>query len=337
MTHRNDLNRDGNTKQSRKLSLSILAFCLFIALVVACTGNTTNSETACADICVDDIFAEFYYDNNLDTLFGEPYSGLVTIDVGTPMERDAQYFNGGRLELNAETGQPEIAALGEWAYEGLLDPIEAEVPISGSIQCFDVVTEESVEEICVQGAFLEFYLENNGALVFGLPLSQQLDEGDLRVQYFENVRLEWHPEAPTGQQIQVGLTGRAHYLYNVYEPRRIAIPVSTSLAAPIESVDVIAAVRAPILYKGDEQVIYILVETPERTPVSGVSIDLVITHNGETYTQVLDQDTSDTGTVSAIVELPNFTPEQDVQIEVFARDEEDRALGNTIITFQTWW
>jgi len=295
-------------------------------MVAACAGNSANIAENCTDICVDDQFADFYYTNNLDVLFGEPYSGIVLLDPDTDSERVAQYFNGGRLELNPETNIVEIASLGEWAYEGLLDPIVAEVPIDGETECF-------ANGWCVQGAFLDFYLEHNGALVFGQPLSPQLDEGDLRVQYFENVRLEWHPEAPAGQQVQVGLTGRAHYLYVVYEPIVIALPIDTA----IESVDVTAAVRAPIMYTDDEQVIYVLAETPDRTPVSGVEIELVITHNGETYSQLIDEETSSTGTVQAVVDLPNFTPEQEVQIEVFAHDKQGRELGSTIITFQTWW
>lgn len=326
MIHHKDFNRDTKNRQTKRFGLSILAFCLFIALLVACTGNTPDTTEACIDICVDDQFSEFYYANNLNVLFGEPYSGIVLLEPDTENERVAQYFNGGRLEANPETGAIEIAQLGEWAYEGLLDPIVAKIPIDGDTECFD-------NGWCVQGAFLDFYLENNGSLIFGQPLSPQLDEGDLRVQYFENVRLEWHPEAPAGQQVQVGLTGRAHYLYVVYEPILIALPIDTEL----ESVNVTAAVRAPIMYRGDEQVIYVLVEKPDRTPVSGVKIELVITHNSETYTQPIDEETSGTGTVQAVVDLPNFTPEKDVQVQVLAYDKQGKELGNTIITFQAWW
>ncbi|HET9493024.1 MAG TPA: M23 family metallopeptidase [Chloroflexia bacterium] len=60
------------------------------------------------------------------------------------------------------------------------------------------------------GEFLDYHNTLPGAAyLLGLPLTeefpQQLPDGRiLRVQYFERARLEWHPELPEGQRVQLG-------------------------------------------------------------------------------------------------------------------------------------
>jgi murein DD-endopeptidase MepM/ murein hydrolase activator NlpD len=60
------------------------------------------------------------------------------------------------------------------------------------------------------GAFLDYYNASPQALtLYGLPISeefpQQFNNGViLYVQYFERARMEWHPELPEGQRVQLG-------------------------------------------------------------------------------------------------------------------------------------
>ncbi|HEX2914594.1 MAG TPA: cellulase family glycosylhydrolase [Chloroflexia bacterium] len=60
------------------------------------------------------------------------------------------------------------------------------------------------------GSFLAFWLNHYGDKLFGAPISQPLSENGLTVQYFENVRLEYHPELH-GQsgEVQVSRLGSA--------------------------------------------------------------------------------------------------------------------------------
>ena len=73
----------------------------------------------------------------------------------------------------------------------------------------------------VSGDFLTYYRANpNGADLFGLPLTEAFQEQLLGasthlVQYFERVRMEWHPDLPQGQQVQLGALG-----YTMLEGRR---------------------------------------------------------------------------------------------------------------------
>ena len=67
----------------------------------------------------------------------------------------------------------------------------------------------------IAGRFLDFWEHHHGQLLFGAPISQPLTEqnGDgtgrtYKVQYFQNARLEYHPElAGTNNEVQLGLIG----------------------------------------------------------------------------------------------------------------------------------
>ena len=59
----------------------------------------------------------------------------------------------------------------------------------------------------VRGEFLRFFNQWGGLDVFGPPVSQELVEDGVRVQYFRNFRLEWHPENPRPYRVQPGLLG----------------------------------------------------------------------------------------------------------------------------------
>jgi len=55
--------------------------------------------------------------------------------------------------------------------------------------------------------FLDFWLAHGDTLLFGYPLSEELDEGGLTVQYFERAVFEWHPEAPAEWRVQLRRLG----------------------------------------------------------------------------------------------------------------------------------
>lgn len=61
----------------------------------------------------------------------------------------------------------------------------------------------------VRGPFLEYYNSRGGARVFGYPRSRLYYDTRLGlwVQYFDNVRMEWHPENADPYKVQLGLLG----------------------------------------------------------------------------------------------------------------------------------
>lgn len=55
--------------------------------------------------------------------------------------------------------------------------------------------------------FLEFWLRNGDVPIFGYPLSEELSEQGMTVQYFERAVFEWHPEAPAEWRVQLRRLG----------------------------------------------------------------------------------------------------------------------------------
>ena len=61
----------------------------------------------------------------------------------------------------------------------------------------------------VRGPFLTFYRTRGGSRIFGYPQTEVFYDTStgLWVQFFDNVRMEWHPENPPLYQVQLGLLG----------------------------------------------------------------------------------------------------------------------------------
>jgi hypothetical protein len=66
---------------------------------------------------------------------------------------------------------------------------------------------------CVQGRFLDYWRTHGGLAINGFPISDEftetLEDGkQYTVQYFERVRMEYHPNAPDPYKVQLGQFGR---------------------------------------------------------------------------------------------------------------------------------
>jgi len=61
----------------------------------------------------------------------------------------------------------------------------------------------------IKGPFLEFFRTHGGSRILGYPLTEVFYDPRLGlwVQYFENVRMEWHPNNPDPYKVQLGLLG----------------------------------------------------------------------------------------------------------------------------------
>jgi hypothetical protein len=64
---------------------------------------------------------------------------------------------------------------------------------------------ETGHNVCNQ--FLEFFNARGGAEIFGYPITEWFIENGWLVQYFQRVRMEYHPENPPAYQVQLGLLG----------------------------------------------------------------------------------------------------------------------------------
>ena len=59
--------------------------------------------------------------------------------------------------------------------------------------------------------FEAFYNQYDGLQTLGMPISADVEEDGVRVQYFQNGRLEYHPQLPAGNQVILSGLGKERY------------------------------------------------------------------------------------------------------------------------------
>lgn len=77
--------------------------------------------------------------------------------------------------------------------------------------CDSSPTSPPRSEVPVASVFQEFYDGHGGLAMFGAAISPELIENGVQVQYFEKVRLEFHPQLPEGNQVILGNLGETEY------------------------------------------------------------------------------------------------------------------------------
>ncbi|MBI3970691.1 MAG: polysaccharide deacetylase family protein [Chloroflexi bacterium] len=135
--------------------------------------------------------------------------------------RMVQYFQRARLECDLVTKRVTRSPLGEL----LVRPQPAVSPAPEAR--FFTETGHNV-----MNAFLRHFETAGGVEVLGYPISEEVEENEHVVQWFEYVRLEWWPEHPPAHRVQLGLLGDEHL-------RRTAQQVPAAAvrrAAPLEPV-----------------------------------------------------------------------------------------------------
>ncbi len=163
------------------------------------------------------------------------------------------------------TGRVHLAPLGR-----AIAPDEPPQPPSDSPYYFQATGFE------VDPLFADMFVSNGGASIFGYPITSLRQEGELFVQYFENVRFEWDPGAPEGQQIRLGRLGVSYMAGEIPpilvggEPEEAQIPasgvgkVTTWVSEPVVSVS------------NPTETFYVRVTDRGDMPLSGAQVTLVI-------------------------------------------------------------
>ncbi len=307
-----------------------LAAIVLLSLLVGCVLTTPTRTVDIASkgngMPVAGEFHSFFQENGGLRVFGFP---LTEAYIDSDSERLVQYFQRLRLEYDRSEERVVVSPLGQWA---LPDPAEQVIAPQAETQAPERVITNDLQ---VQDAFLTFYEAHGGENLFGQAISAQLDEGGTRAQYFENARLEWRPEAPLGYRVQPGRLGEVHY-------RQVGIFRNPGRSRPLDSAgvreaDVSASLRAPILYAGEEQIIYVEVKTPEgQRPVAGVSVDLTVHYNGKAESFSLVE-TDGAGRTHGKLPLSDLQPGQKVRVVVEASAPGGSTIGATSKSFKSWW
>lgn len=127
-------------------------------------------------------------------------------------------------------------------------------------------------------AFLEFFEANGGPELFGVPVSGFIIENNRIVQYFEYFRLDWYPEATSGQQVRVAPLGRQHFERQGYDPSLLEPSRRGGQAQyRISELRPSASVDEPSVSPDAPQQIYLVVRDQNQQPVGGAAA-LLIAH-----------------------------------------------------------
>lgn len=216
-------------------------------------------------------FLEFFNTHGRLRIFGYPRTWLFyDARVGLWV----QFFDNARMEWHPESPEPyrvQLGLLGQQLLEA-----QPDLRLRSRTGTCDEWRSFPETGYLVSCEFLRFYDENGGLDVFGYPISGWVSEGGYLVQYFQRMRMEWHPERPAGERVVVGPLG-LEYIERYGVPyEALARPRGAQLGrAALEtrpSLQVWLALRHPVVTEGEVQGISVYVLDDRREAVSGAAV-----------------------------------------------------------------
>jgi hypothetical protein len=278
---------------------------------------------------VKDRFLEFFDGHGGLEILGFPITDeFYDSEAGLTV----QYFQGGRLEYHPDNPEPYTVQLGLLGAQILAErePVlrvgRAEAANNPNCQFFP----ETSHNVCY--SFRVFYNAHGGLDVFGYPLTEIIQENNRFVQYFQRARMEWHPERPPGQKVQLGRLGRIYYDLAGLDRRYLPAPSAT--LREITSLTVHASVEVPITGQGTAQTVFVYVIDQQGLPVSDAQVT-VIAHwpaGDETFHLAA---TDARGMTSVPFHIGPTTPGTMILLDVTA--VAGPIAGATRTSFLPWW
>jgi lipoprotein-anchoring transpeptidase ErfK/SrfK len=153
------------------------------------TGQTLDNQYG---------FLDFWNAHDGAAMLGDPLTAIV-FEANVPV----QYFERGRLEQR--DGEVVAGALGRerTRWRSFAKPPRA---AEANVRMFRETG------YSLSGPFLQYWEAHDGATLFGAPISEPVWEhvggAQIRVQYFENARLEHHSALPADRAIKLSDLGR---------------------------------------------------------------------------------------------------------------------------------
>ena len=259
--------------QLPKWQVGLVAISAILLVIVV---NATRAQTE----------SERYFDETGHTVRGpflqffDAHGGLQVLgypitDAFFEDERLVQYFQHARMEWypdNPEGTQVQLGLIGEEL--GYSQPPLApdQIPSPGNPYC--VYYAETGHSVC--NAFLDYFRDNGGVDVFGYPVSEFVIEKDRIVQSFQRAKIEWHPEKPVNQKVQMAnlgvvafnRSGNPRGLLNGQPPANR--PYAITRLNPRFSL------KWPVTARTGDQTIYIVVFDQQNKPVSGALVSMIV-------------------------------------------------------------
>ncbi len=144
---------------------------------------------------------EFWQSHGALAYFGYPVSEEFPDISSDNLQVTVQYFERSKLEYVKALNITRIGLVGtELTRDRKFDTV-APFPDSADRRYF----RETGHSLAT--GFKKYWDDNDGVNRFGFPISEELTENGVTVQYFERGRLEYHPELEAGKQITLGRLG----------------------------------------------------------------------------------------------------------------------------------
>jgi len=223
--------------------------------------------------------------------------------------------------------QVQIAPLGEYLHETGA-PL-ADIPREGPT-CRMFQTGFSV---CY--AFLQFYDANNGSQFFGNPISDVEVIDGRYMQYFQNSRMEWWPDKPSGQRVVLTDVGRLYFDRVVGNPDLLKSDppanIAGNLIKPITRVFVLRS----LVGAGESQTVFVVAQDQYLRPLEGAQVGVTLSFpdgNTEFYRLTETNEFGISQFTFTVADLPTRSV-INVEAEISLRGE--FSLGNS--WFRLWW
>ncbi|MBI9042959.1 MAG: hypothetical protein JEZ06_00660 [Anaerolineaceae bacterium] len=310
--------------------LSILALFFILPVNLISAQSTDELFFPETGYSVQGIIKEFYLSiNDPELIFGFPISGeMQCVDSGVT----CQYFQNMRLEIIERFGTKvvQISDLGTFFYSAGAP----EMPIPDNIEGCRTF-EETGKEVCY--AFLQFYDKYAGGKYFGLPISNMESRDGRNVQYFENVRMEWRPENPSGERMVLTDLGQLYFEHSVMEMNDDESLTLNNLPETVEIIDVrvLAFTQKALIISGDVQTVDIILTDQLWNPIEGGTITVQVHWPGKGTDEFRPPPTNVYGISTLSFRVNEVSPRQVVEMDVIVNYGEFQKATRT--WFRGWW
>jgi hypothetical protein len=190
-------------------------------------------------------------------------------------------------------------------------------------------------------AFLNFFDKHGGVETFGYPITEYGTEAGTGriVQYFQRVKMEWHPELAPEQRVQLADLGSMHFdqlaAQGKVDPAlKKAVPAPGTISDVPIALKVSATTKHTITARRGDQTVYVYITDQKNEPQKNVEVTFMLRDASGTQTFTMPRTDKD-GFTSYTFDAGAFRPAQTVFITVIARASS--VTGTDRASFFTWF
>ena len=312
-----------------RCALVVCVATALVAMPVSAQGGDPPSLYEDANCPVPEEFEDFIENHGGLEIFGYP--------VSNPFRQDGvlvQYFQNARLESHPSNPEPYQVQLGLLGDE--LNYRDAPIPRPRFLHARRHFFPETGHIISY--AFLDFFKNHGGVDLFGYPITEMHYEDGRIVQYFQRLKLAWHPE-DIQSPVHVGNLGEVYFdTYRDNFPND-AFCEEAALANPRpipQEMNLVIDVKYPVMTQRVDQVVSVLVKDGEGNPISGIEVQVSLKdQGGRAISSVKGAPTNDRGFAQVALPVEGALRGENVTAEALV-DYGDSETSKEIV-FLVWW